>query len=98
MINEQTREHEIRCKIKLGIALSRKEESYYLLYMATHTERYQYIKSKKGGRTMQLQKQISNAGTNDNTSGKLTNEQLEYFKHSRVRDEYGRLIVVCNSE
>lgn len=48
MINEQTREHEIRCKIKLGIALSRKEESYYLLYMATHTERYQYVKSKKG--------------------------------------------------
>lgn len=48
MIDTQTREHEIRCKIKLGIALSQREESYYLLYMATHTERYQYIKSKKG--------------------------------------------------
>lgn len=48
MIDTQTREHEIRCKVKLGLTLSQQEESYYLLYMATHTERYQYIKTKKG--------------------------------------------------
>lgn len=47
-MDNQTREHDIKCKLKLGIALSPKEESYYLLYIATHTERYQYIKSKKG--------------------------------------------------
>lgn len=45
---------------------------------------------------MQLQKQISNVGTTDNTGGKLTREQLEYCKHSKVRDEFGRLIVVCD--
>lgn len=48
MIDTQTREHKIRCKVKLGLTLSQQEESYYLLYIATHTERYQYIKSKKG--------------------------------------------------
>ncbi len=40
-------EHEILSKIKLGLRLSQKEESYYLLYMASHTERYEYIKLKK---------------------------------------------------
>ena len=43
----QIREHEIRCKVKLGLTLSQQEESYYLLYMASHTERYEYIKLKK---------------------------------------------------
>lgn len=47
-IERQCYEHEIRCKLKLGFPLSRREESYYLFYMASHTERYEYIKSKKG--------------------------------------------------
>lgn len=48
MLETLTKEHEIRCKLILGVPLSEREENYYLLYMATHTERYQYIKSKKG--------------------------------------------------
>lgn len=40
-------EHEIRCKINLGIELNQKEESHYILYMASHDERLNYIKRKK---------------------------------------------------
>lgn len=40
-------EHEILSKLKLGVELSQREESYYLLYMASHTERYEYMKNKK---------------------------------------------------
>ena len=41
------REHEIKSKLALGVELNQREESYYLLYMASHTERYEYIKAKK---------------------------------------------------
>lgn len=49
MFKTDTREfeHEIRCKINLGISLNQKEESHYLLYMASHDERLNYIKKKK---------------------------------------------------
>lgn len=41
-------EHEIRAKVSIGAKLTSREESYYLLRMATHSERIEYIKKKKG--------------------------------------------------
>lgn len=41
------REHEILSKLRLGVPLSQKEESYYLLYLASCSERYIYLKKKK---------------------------------------------------
>jgi hypothetical protein len=40
-------EHEIRAKLNCGFKLSQRQESYYLIYMAGHEERYQYIKNKR---------------------------------------------------
>ena len=40
-------EHDIKAKLEMGAELTAREESYYLLYIATHSERYGYIKRKK---------------------------------------------------
>ena len=48
---EINKQHDIRSKLKIGIGLSQREESYYLLFMATLSERYKYIKNKKKGVT-----------------------------------------------
>ena len=45
------REHDIRSKLNIGADLTQREESYYLLFMATQSERYKYIKNKKKGVT-----------------------------------------------
>lgn len=45
------REHDIRSKLNIGADLTQREESYYLLFMATQNERCQYIQNKKKGVT-----------------------------------------------
>jgi hypothetical protein len=47
MIDIQTREREIIAKLNIGAELSREEENYYFMKMASITERYEYVKMKK---------------------------------------------------
>lgn len=41
------REREILMKLKFGVDLTREEENYYFMQMASHKERYEYVKMKK---------------------------------------------------
>ncbi len=50
MITKCTREQGIKAKVKLGIELTKQEESFYLLYYANYNERCEYMRNKKGGK------------------------------------------------
>ena len=41
------REREILMKLKFGVELTKEEENYYFMQMASHIERYEYVKMKK---------------------------------------------------
>ena len=41
------REREILMKLKFGVELTQEEENYWFLRMASHLERYEYVKRKK---------------------------------------------------
>lgn len=47
MIIKCTREQGIKAKVRLGIPLTKQEESFYLLYYANYNERSQYRRNKK---------------------------------------------------
>lgn len=40
--------HDINVKLRLGAELTVREESYYLCFMASHSECIEYLKRKRG--------------------------------------------------
>ena len=46
-IDKQNKEHDIKAKLKIGVELSKREECYYLLFMADEKEIRAYKKGER---------------------------------------------------